>query len=233
MSTLLENFFPIADMIAGTFGKHCEVAIHDLRHPQSSVVYVANGSVTGRFPGQTFEHLIREVLLNKNFKNDSTLNYCFETEDGRKIKSSSSLIRDEKNEVIGMVCINIDLSFALEAQELLGSFLPPVEAPEITNSVASQLTRGEDMGEVSSIVNQLIENIIRHVDVSSMKRKDNLALIDFMDKKGIFLVKGALENVAERLGVSKVTVYSYLDEVRKKNKQAEEPRLVISFPENE
>lgn len=37
-----------------------------------------------------------------------------------------------------------------------------------------------------------------------------------MDQRGVFLVKGAIDRVAEKLGISKVTVYSYLDEVRGK-----------------
>ena len=37
-----------------------------------------------------------------------------------------------------------------------------------------------------------------------------------MDEKGIFLVKGAMDKVAELMGVSRVTIYSYLDEARGK-----------------
>ena len=37
-----------------------------------------------------------------------------------------------------------------------------------------------------------------------------------MDSRGVFLVKGAIDRVAEKLQISKVTVYSYLDEVRGK-----------------
>ena len=36
------------------------------------------------------------------------------------------------------------------------------------------------------------------------------------DSKGIFLMKGSIEKAAEKLGVNKVTIYSYLDEVRGK-----------------
>ena len=64
MNPLLKSYFPIADMIAGTFGRDCEVAVHDLEHPERSVVYVANGSVTGRKEGQSFDHLVKNVLLN-------------------------------------------------------------------------------------------------------------------------------------------------------------------------
>ncbi len=40
--------------------------------------------------------------------------------------------------------------------------------------------------------------------------------IRFMDEKGLFLMKGSVEKAAEKLGVGKVTIYSYLDEVRGK-----------------
>ena len=42
-----------------------------------------------------------------------------------------------------------------------------------------------------------------------------------MDEKGIFLVKGAMDKVASMMGVSKVTIYSYLDEVKGKRKVTE------------
>ena len=49
-----------------------------------------------------------------------------------------------------------------------------------------------------------------------MNRENRIEKIRFMDNKGIFLMKGAVELVAEKLDVKVVTVYSYLDEVRGK-----------------
>lgn len=211
MATLLESYYPIADTIAGMFGPNCEVAIHDLSHPQNSVVYVANGTVTGREPGQAFEHLIKQVLLNKNFKNDCMINYTFETETGKKIKSSSALIRDIHDEVIGMICINYDLTLPYALSDALTCFLPKEE------SSTSQMPSSEPE-EVTIIIDRLIDNIIGDTDTSTLKRKDNIALVEFMENKGIFLVKGAMEKVSERLGVSKVTIYSYLDEIKNRQK---------------
>ena len=44
-----------------------------------------------------------------------------------------------------------------------------------------------------------------------------LLYTSFMDDKGIFLVKGAIDKVAACMGLSKVTIYGYLDTVRGKN----------------
>lgn len=218
MKNILESYYPIADIVTGMFGNFCEVAIHDLSRPQNSVVYVSNGSVTGRQVGQTFEHLVKQVLLNKNFSNDSMINYTFDTDDGKKIKSSSALIRNDKDEVIGMFCINYDLSLSYAVQNAMETFLP-----KSTETKPPSEPNRADAGEVNAIIDGLIDNIIGDVDVSALKRKDNISLIEFMDKKGIFLVKGAMDKVAERLGVSKVTIYSYMDEIR--NRKDKEPSI--------
>lgn len=206
MNNILKSYFSTADMIAETFGNTCEVVIHDLTKPKNSVIYVANNKVTGRIPGQSFEHLIKQVLLNKKFKNDKVANYIYEF-NNKIIKSSSSLIRDEKNDVIGMICINIDTTPFSQSFELLKEFLP------IQNdNISSQSS--EEFEEINLIIDKLIDNIIGTNDTSTLNKKSNLEIIKFMDKKGVFLVKGALDKIAERMGVSRVTIYNYLDEIR-------------------
>ena len=212
LNNTLKAYIPVANMIAQTFGKNCEVAIHDLTQPESSVVYVANGTVTGRREGQSFNHLIPQVLLSKKFKDDCTVNYTFETETGKKVKSSSALIRNLDGEVVGMLCVNCDLTTSYLLQDALNDFLP-LSASEAAAAEEEQQEQG-----VLSIVDELINNIIGTKAVGSLKRKDNLEMIRFMDEKGIFLVKGAIDKVAEAMGVSKVTIYSYLDDVREKRK---------------
>ncbi len=73
----------------------------------------------------------------------------------------------------------------------------------------------EPFDNVMEIVDDLIDKIVGNVDIDNLKRKDKISLIQFMDAKGIFLIKGAIEKVATKLNISKVTVYSYLDEIRK------------------
>ncbi len=210
MHPILKSYIPVANIITQTFGKNCEVSIHDLTQPESSVVYVANGTVTGRKEGQSFNHLIRQVLLSEKFKDDCTANYLFEADNGKKIKSSSALIRNPEGEVVGMLCINYDLTLSYLIKEQVLGFLPELTQDEIPteDDIPNQ--------DVMTIIDELIANIIRNTDTDNLKRKDNIELIRFMDEKGVFLVKGAIDKVAERLGLSKVTIYSYLDEARGK-----------------
>lgn len=206
----LEKYFPIADMIAKTFGETCEVVIHDLSTPKNSVVYAVNNTVTGRQIGQPFEHLIRQVLLSKRFENGYAANYRTLNKNGDPIKSSTALLQNSSGEVIGALCINVDFSEFQKLNTLMAQMMyvesdEPSEAEEDTS------------GHVFNIVSKIADNIIGDVDVTNLERQARMDIISFMDNKGVFLVKGAIDYVAERLKISKVTIYSYLDEIKKEN----------------
>lgn len=223
MERRMEQYIPVADMIAKTFGSNCEVVIHDLSTPRNSVVYTVNGHVTGRKVGQSFDHLIRQVLLNRDFANDYKANYYFHTEDGRLIKSSTVLLRDSGGKVAGALCINVDTTVLTAAASLLSGLLPGLEGDGLrcvnagVNGIKSET--GTEMPEhILEIAEELIEKIIGDREMESMKRDEKIELIRFMEQKGLFLIKGTVDKVAKRMGISRVTVYSYLDEIKEERK---------------
>lgn len=212
ISKKLAPYTTLADMVADSFGKKCEVIIHDLMNPESSVVYVTGHNITNRQVGQSFDHLVKDVLLSKNFKNDYNANYTFTADNGARIKSSTSLIRDENGEVIGSFCINIEVDDMIKMRTFLSDFLDELDAED-----PSSIAQTNDFSNVIEIIDDLIDKTIGNIDVTSLKRKDNIRLISFMQDKGIFLTKGSVEKVAEKLQISPVTVYSYLDAIKKAN----------------
>ena len=216
----LRPFVSIAKMIGSSFGKNCEVILHDLSIPQKSVVFVVNGHVTGRKVGQPFDHLLSIVLSSKDFKDDYLANYQTIAKDGRLIKSSTALIRDAKNYLIGALCINYDISMAQPIQNFINDFVSTNTTVKRESVLAESITESFDNGPESSdniteTTNDLIRRIIGNVDIKSMKRKARISLIQFMEEKGVFLMKGSIDTVAEMMQISKVTVYSYLDVLKK------------------
>lgn len=209
---VLESFIPIAKSTAKMFGPNCEVVIHDLTNPQASVMFTVNNHVTGREIGQSFDHLVKTVLQSEDFKEDFLAGYTFVTEDRRTIRSSTSLIRDSEQNVIGAFCINFDVEALNQMQQFMNTFLSTqVEVQE------NETKSDDDIENVEGIVDQLIQQIIHNSVHPVMKRHEKIELIRFMDEKGIFLMKGSVEKVASLLGISKVTVYSYLDEIKNKS----------------
>ncbi len=210
MNPILENYIPVAKLISNTFGSHCEVIIHDFSKPQNSVVYTENNVVTNRNVGESFtEYFVKEVLLSRKFNNDCCANYIMEGKDGKKIKSSTALIRDLSGKVIGALCVNIDLTRITQFMDSLGGLLG------MPDSITQPAGEVEVISSIREIVDDIIDKTIGDQEVDSMSRDQKVALIRFMNDKEIFTIKGTLDKVAERMKISKVTVYSYLDEIKK------------------
>lgn len=210
MNPEIEKYVPVADMIAETFGDHCEVVLHDLSQPQSSVVYIKNNVVTHRSVGESFtENFVTDVLLSRKFNNDMSANYMMEGEDGKKIKSSTVLIRNSNGKVVGSMCVNLDITYMSELLSSLSSMFGIQEPARIKQEEV------EVMPNIAEIVTDIIDKTIGERDASSMSREQKIEVIRFLNERGIFLIKGMIDQVAERMGISKVTIYGYLDEIKK------------------
>lgn len=208
MTKFIEKYIPMADMIAETFGSECEVVLHDLTDPQHSVSYVANNTVTGRTVGDSFDVLVKEVMMSPKLRESYVANYFFTAKNGKLIRSSTMLLRDDGGRVQGALCINLDTTRVSDQIRYLQSFMPRQEVQE------PALPGGSE--NVRNLVSDLVENIMGNSDPTQMNREEKVERIRFMDSRGIFLMKGAVELVAEKMQVNKVTVYSYLDEARGK-----------------
>ncbi|WP_297962901.1 PAS domain-containing protein [uncultured Campylobacter sp.] len=238
MNQLLQTFIPTAHLIKNTIGD-CEVVIHDMSTPQSSVVFVL-GDVTGRKIGQSFDHLVKDVLLSKNFENDCTANYYFTAQNGRLIRSSTSLIRGADGKVVGALCVNIDTSSAMAAYKAIKNLLPNVkldskelqganftdgsrdsatlDEASLNDGINLETQSSNDLQQnILDIVQDLIASATHDLDVEGMKKEDRKRIVKFLSQKGIFEVKGAVELVAKALRTQKVTIYSYMDEVKKES----------------
>ena len=85
-------------------------------------------------------------------------------------------------------------------------------------SAPDESTLEHDGANVSDMVVSLIDNILSGCSPEKLTRDERISKIRFMEEKGIFELKSSIGHVAERMGISKVTVYSYLDEVRGKRR---------------
>src|SRR5215469_7794856 len=112
---LLNFVSRLADALGQTVGKFCEVVVHDFSSPESSIIAIANGSLTGRQVGDTLDALGFQLL--KTHPASDLLNYAAKTKDGKELRSSSIFLRDEKGQIFGALCINVDVSGLRKAQE--------------------------------------------------------------------------------------------------------------------
>jgi predicted transcriptional regulator YheO len=198
----LENYLLIAEGIAKTFGSYCEVVVHDLRNVSSSIVAIYNGHVTGREIGSPVTDL-GLTFLRKRKNENLLLNYPNNGIKGKKIKSTSVMIRDEEGVVIGCLCINIDITLLSMAGAIINDLMHVEEKNEEESFPIN----------VSDLENQIIEKATRQIGkpISLMDKNERMEFIHMLDEMGLFLIKGTIQNIAKLLDVSKFTIYNYLE----------------------
>ena len=211
----LEKYIPLAESIYANFGKNTEIVIHDLSHPENSVVYVL-GDVTKRSIGAPATNLILEVLQNDKERKpeEEPVQHvcCYKTvtKDGKILRSSSTFIRNDQEEIIGCFCINYDITEFLQCNRMLEEFTAFPDSGE---------THGKKeffANHVKENLEDIVTSVVQRstVPVNVMTKEDKLELMRIFEEKGVFLVKGAVGYIAEVLNVSRYTVYNYLDEIR-------------------
>ena len=132
-------------------------------------------------------------------------------DDGRELRSSTIFIRDEKGRIIGSLCINQDLTDFIVASKLTQE-LTAFQRPSTEEEHAEEFFAHDISDVMEDMVRTELELLQK--PVAYMQKEDKLALVQRMENKGIFDVKGAVEYVAERLGVTNYTIYNYLKAIR-------------------
>lgn len=112
----------IARGLAETLGRSCEVVVHDLHDPASSVVHVENGQVTDRRVGDGIRD-IAAILRSDRFSDDMLSNYVTRTPDGKVCKSMTLVVRNEREKIIGAFALNLDISEFLSAKGSIEDFI--------------------------------------------------------------------------------------------------------------
>jgi predicted transcriptional regulator YheO len=198
----------LAEGIVAVAGFHVEVVVYDFRDLEHSAVAVA-GHVTGRKPGAPVPDLgfVRDALIANT---PDQLNYVTKG-GGRTLRSSTIWIRDTNGTPIGAVGINVDYTTLLQARDLLDQLAVPTRA-------AAEFVVGETFArDLDELVELSVADFGRQegiTDIESMSRADKLRLIQMLEERGLFRVRGAVSRVARLLRVSRATIYNFRSAVQ-------------------
>ena len=199
-------FIQIADGIAKQFGENCEVVLYDLtsENIEKSLVYVVNGHVTHRQAGDGPSHVVLEALQNKNGPLDDHLGYLTQTADGRILKSSTIYLKDEDGQAFGILAINYDITGLTMADSALKALIQSEDRPGEPERIPQN---------INDLLDDLIAQSIKNIGkpVALMTKDDKVEAIRFLNESGAFLVTKSGDKISKYFGISKYTLYSYID----------------------
>lgn len=212
----LEMLKQIASALAAQFGPDCEVVVHDLsaQNTEHPIVHIENGHVTGRRIGDGPSKIVMEYILHGDEDPKDQLAYLTRTPDGKILKSSTVYIRNSKGKVTAILSINYDISSLLMVNNAISGL---ITTPEPTREEQRITTVN-----VNDLLDDLIEQSVALVGkpVALMNKDDKVKAIQFLSQHGAFLITKSGDKVAKYFGISKYTLYSYID-TKQEEKQHE------------
>jgi predicted transcriptional regulator YheO len=198
----------LARGLAEQFGSNCEIVIHDLseEHINNSIVHIENGHVTGRKLGGSPSNIVIEALRKNPDDLKDQYAYLTRTDNGRILKSTTIYIKGEDKKPRYVFAINYDITNLLALE----------------STIKSLTTTSDDAGAdqptpIPMDVNQLLDELIAQsvelvgVPVAYMTKEDKIKAIQFLNDSGAFLITKSGDKVSKFFGISKYTLYSYVN----------------------
>lgn len=211
-----EQLIHIADLIAAQFGPNTEVVVHDFTGDlDHSIVYIVNGHVTGRqigdAPTESFLQYMQQSTQGKD-----KIRQLIHTPDGKFIRSSTANFYDKDGTLNSSLCINQDITDLVALESAIKGM---AEDFYFDSSTLAEETIPKS---TTTSIHEMMDNIITEgmamvgTPADKMNKDAKIKLLEFLDERGVFLIQKSGQKVCDLLGISKFTLYNYLEEVRKK-----------------
>ncbi len=198
MKKAIKSFLPTAEAIQRLLHPHAEVVVHDMKLNQIVAIF---HPFSKRRVGDSSLFTKEEEMARLE---DCVGPYEKTNWDGRKLKSVSSVIRDEKNKSVGMLCINLDISQLEKFNALITTFI----SSEKFSSQPAPLFEDDWQERINTYVHAYL--IEHHLTLESLARSEKKELIKHLNEIGAFSAKNAALYIAQIIGVSRATIYNYL-----------------------
>lgn len=204
---ILQSYIPVVEGLGHYLGEGYEIILHNLESLEHSVMQIVNGHHSGRKIGSPITDFALSMLSEiEQSKDHSSISYFNRRQDGVILKSTTIPIPGESNRIIGLLCINFytNIPFSTMIQEFipendhLQSYLPP-KTETFTENVDEL---------IEAALADVRDMIMNNASISSNNK--NKEIITALYKNGIFNLKDSVIKVADRLNISKNTVYMHI-----------------------
>ncbi len=220
--TQIRNYSSLTEFLGRALGPDYEVALHDLEDMEHSLVAIANNHVSGREIGAPLTDVALRLLAEQKYeKNDYKIHYKGLADNGKILRSSTLFIRNDVGKPVGMLCINFDDSRYQELSERILGLCHPnqfVDSNFAFNIAPHIMEEDVEIGieHFANSSQNVAESAIREtaqalgVDILNCSADEKQAIVNELEKRGVFLLKGAVKEVAEILNCSIATMYRYI-----------------------
>lgn len=199
---LLREGRKIVEALGQTLAPFCEVVLHDLTRPDAAIVTIVN-PISGRKVGDPATELGWARIADPGLP-DQFVGYANTAPDGRPLKSTSIGLRDSGGRFVAAICLNLDLGFFTDVIGYLKAFtaVTPLSLGVAEFSPAPRADLEEAVRAFASR---------RNVAPRALTPTQRHELLSDLKAQGLLELRGAPSRVAALLGISRTTLYHYLE----------------------
>jgi predicted transcriptional regulator YheO len=201
-------------------GSDYEFVLHILNpNGGSHIGHIVNGDLSERSLNSPLTNYAKKLITEKVYlNNEYVVGYVGEGPRGKKFRSSTLFIKDQKGQVQGLLCINFNADvYRKVAKDVLklANLSMDIEHIEMSTELEQPVEKLHD--HVRTIIYTVIDkNILESGAQLSPDQKKHA--ISKLKENGIFDRKGTINEVAEIMGMSESSVYRYLKIVSRNEK---------------
>lgn len=222
---ILSQFFKMVKFLGKVLGDDYEIVLHDVRPNHEGILAIANSHVSGRYSGSPLSDMALQVIAQQDYKyQDFICNYKASGDERNLVRSSTFFIKNENQELIGMLCINYD---STKANNLVSGIYNLCNMSGLIAESKMQQRRENNQSNISienglpATLAETIDSVISEtigvgVPTDRLSQNEKLLIVSKLNEKGVFLLKGAVTEVAQKLHCSEASVYRYMSK-RSKN----------------
>ncbi|MGG0795654.1 PAS domain-containing protein [Brevibacillus laterosporus] len=223
-TAVLQMYVPLVSFIASILGKHSEVVLHDLSQQETSIIAIENGHISGRKVGDAPTNLVLQVLQDKTYlKKEFIANYKAYGKNGKVFRSWSYFIKNQANELIGVLCVNSDVEHFEKAKEWIDSFLHIGEQPqEVEHTGRRDVEHLPEHlhGQAEDVLASMIHHTMMDLPTppERMTVQEKMEIVKKLYHQGAFQLKGGVHAISKQLKSSEPTIYRYLQKIKEEEK---------------
>ena len=222
---LIRQYTLIVDFLGHVLGPDYEIALHELEDDSNRIIAIANGELTGRHIGSPLSNKMLEFVAGNLYETQNyVLNFESVSATGKTMCSNSMFIKGRHGELSGLLCINFDDSRYRAISDHILKLCHPdlfvtdvLPQPGSNDPVETPVRSGYPTsiaGATASIVSQVVANY--PVEVDRLTQDEKMEIMDILNRKGVFLLKGSVSHVAQTLHSSEASIYRYLGKLNNK-----------------
>ncbi len=226
---LLKPYIKLTEFLGHALGPDYEVALHDLTDKNRSIIAISNRQVSGRQVGAPLTNVALKILMEESYlDSDYLLHYRGQAASGKTLRCSTLFIK-QGNQLVGMLCVNYDDSRHRAVSEEILRLCHPDSFVETNFQLDETQVTDMEPGDgaerfqnsIDDVAMEAVTKELSRLNVSAeqLTADDRLQIIQSLEAAGIFLLKGAVNDVADALGCSKASVYRYITQVKNEKKR--------------